>query len=736
MTPTFGNLEVRSTHCANGSSLASDQPACTCQRCGSSEEGKQCANAEELQQLRLVVENIKNMVVITDEQRNIQYVNIPFSRVSGWSLDEIKGRKAGGFLQGPKTDRGVAEQLKQALIRGEAIQDVELLNYNKQGKAYWVLLSIQPIHSATGEITHYVSTQVDITEKRATEDLLRASERRLAEAQLVARMGSYEYDIAQDALIWSAEVYRLLNIPQTRLALTLAEFAEHIHPADREKVLQTYRDACSRQGEYELEYRVSHTDEEVRWLRERGKYLAADDRMQHRLAGVLIDVTASRVNLDRLNYLASHDPLTGLANRDQLKRALDDAIDGAQRHGGVLPLILIDLDRFKLINDTLGHQVGDEVLIEISHRLRSCVRGSDVVARLGGDEFVVVFSAVRDAEFVSQMCRKILACLVEPVFTHGTELNISGSLGVSLYPQDASTADELLRNADAAMYQAKAQGRNTAHFFSPELSERSRYRFEQESLLRLALPRNELLLHFQPQINASNGGLVGFEALVRWQCGQRGLVPPNEFIPLAEETGLIGAIGHWVLEQACKQWSAWQPIWQSRHPERSLRISVNLSAHQLRDKDLAKNIADLMERYGMPVETLELELTESVAMHDPGASIQMMRKLREIGILLAVDDFGTGYSSLSYLKMLPIQRLKLDRSFVTDIEIDSDDKAICTATIALAHSLGLEVVAEGVETVKQHAFLLSLGCDLMQGYRFSRPVPAEDATQFVLAGRI
>lgn len=573
-------------------------PGCTCHDA-----------VAELQRFRLAVENANDMVVITDARRRIEYVNPAFRRITGWAMDEVRGRKPGTFLHGPKTDPSTVERLKKALNRGDTVRDVHLLNYNKQGGIYWVSLNILPVRDASNRLRHYVAVQRDITDQRAIEGELRTSS-------------------------------------------------------------------------------------------------------------------------DRLDYLTSHDQLTGLANRERFKSALADTMVSVQRLGGILPIILIDLDRFKLINDSLGHHVGDEVLIEMARRLQGCVRGSDVVARLGGDEFALLFGAVQETDFVDRMCRKIGARLAEPVVIQGTVLHTSGSLGVSLYPQDADSVDELLRNADTAMYQAKARGRNTVCFFSHELSTHSRARFERESLLRLALPRRELLLYFQPQILANNGQLVGFEALLRWNCAQLGLVPPDEFIPLAEDTGLIVDIGDWVLEQACRQWV----VWRMQHGA-ALRVSVNLSAHQLRDQGLVSRIAGLMAQHGVPHEVIELELTESVAMHDPTTSIQTMRGLREIGVSLAVDDFGTGYSSLSYLKTLPIQRLKLDRSFVKDIETDPDDKAICTATIALAHSLGLEVVAEGVETQEQHAFLLSRGCDLMQGYLFGRPLPVDEATHFIAAAR-
>lgn len=684
-----------------------------------------CAEAlNELQQFRLAVEHTNNMVVITDAQRRIEYVNPTFTRITGWSLEEVQGRVAGSFMRGPHTDRRTAEQLKRHLERGEAVQGVELLNYTKSGKAYWVSLSIQPVHDPEGLLTHYVSVQVDITAKRAIEDQLRASERRLAEAQLVARMGSFEYSIAADSLVWSAEVLRLLDWPALPNPMSLAQFAALVHPDDRDRVLHTYDRTHTQLGEYEIEYRITGPDAIVRWLRERGRLLPANEHAPQRLAGVVLDITDSRASLDRLDFLDHHDPLTGLANWRRLSQALHDGGLVAQRQNSTLPVIVVGLDRFKLINDSLGRHVGDEVLIEVGRRLQACVRSSDLVARPSGDEFVIAPGAVHDASFVDALCGKVLASLTEPLMVRGKELHIAACAGVTLAQSPAHAPEELMSQACAALQQAKKQGDRAVCHYSAELDQSRSDHFERESRLRSALQRNELRLYFQPQVDAVSSRLTGFEALLRWQCPQLGLVPPNDFIPLAEETGLILTIGNWVIEQACRQWAAWN----GRHPE-PLRISVNLSAKQLRDRHLVDRIAGVMAQYGVPPGVLELELTESVTMHDPAASIELMRRLRDIGVLLAIDDFGTGYSSLSYLKMLPIQRLKLDRSFVNGIETDPNDRSICSATIALAHTLGLEVVAEGVETYAQRDHLASQGCDLLQGYLFGRPMPPAEAAK-------
>ncbi|HIV72129.1 MAG TPA: EAL domain-containing protein [Candidatus Aquabacterium excrementipullorum] len=682
---------------------------------------------EQLQKFRLVVEHTGNMVVITDAQRRIEYVNPAYTLVTGWTLDEVRGCKPGRLLQGPRTKAETVRALSRALDQGEAVCDVELVNYTKQGDEYWVRLNIQPVRDAQGVLTHFVAIQADVTEQRRAREELMASERRLAEAQYLARMASFECDLVTHRLVWSRDSARVLALAPAALAGHFMEHVACLHPDDRDLLMDAYWAAASEGRSYEVEYRVPGEDGAVRWLRERGHCLPADELLPNRLSGLIQDITLTKAAQDRIEYLALHDTLTGLANREQLKQLLrQHMLGGPPGHGEQqLALLFMDLDRFKTINDSLGHHVGDEVLQALGARLREAVRASDVVCRLGGDEFVIVLVGVEDPQVVSRVAGKLLGRVAQPLMVQGRELHVTGSLGVSLFPQDGTTVEELMRHADAAMYQAKARGRNTVAWFSPEINALSGERFELESRLRLALQRGELQLHYQPQYLSDGSTLVGFEALLRWRTAEGRWVPPDTFIPLAEEAGLIDGIGAWVLAQACAQWRQWQDA-QGPYAE-PVRLAVNLSAHQLRRPGLVDRIAGLIAQYGLPPRVLELELTETVAMHDPAASIELMRQLRDLGVCLAVDDFGTGYSSLAYLKALPLDRLKLDRSFVKDIETDPDDRAICSATIVLAHSLGLEVVAEGVETAAQQAYLRGQGCDLMQGFLLGRPVPAEEA---------
>jgi diguanylate cyclase (GGDEF)-like protein/PAS domain S-box-containing protein len=437
------------------------------------------------------------------------------------------------------------------------------------------------------------------------------------------------------------------------------------------------------------------------------------------------DITERKAYEERISYLAHHDALTKLPNRFSLQDRLEQALATARRDHTRLAVLLIDLDNFKTINDTLGHNIGDGILVEVARRLRESVRDSDIVARLGGDEFVVALTESGSGA-VPVLAAKLLHALARPYVIDGYDLNSTPSIGISVYPEDGDSAESLIKSSDVAMYHAKSNGRNNFQFFTPAMNVAATERLNIENSLRLGLERHQFLLHYQPQVDVTSGQVVGVEALVRWQHPQFGMVVPDRFIPIAEETGLILPLGAWVLEAAVEQLAAWES-----QGLRGLRMAINLSARQLRDNGLLPVIEAVLGRYGVRAEQIELEITESAAMENAERTAAILLQLRAMGVGLAIDDFGTGYSSLSYLKRLPVGTLKIDRSFVMDIERDENDAAICTATISLAHSLGLSVVAEGVETAAQLEYLKKLGCDLAQGYYFSKPMPAEECTAFI-----
>ncbi|MGE0386009.1 MAG: putative bifunctional diguanylate cyclase/phosphodiesterase [Gammaproteobacteria bacterium] len=423
----------------------------------------------------------------------------------------------------------------------------------------------------------------------------------------------------------------------------------------------------------------------------------------------------------RLAMLAHFDSLTGLANRSSFRTRLESAIDRARRDGKSIAVLFMDLDRFKAVNDTLGHRCGDELLIAVANRLRGCVRESDTIARLGGDEFTIMIEEVRSVEAVAVVAQKILQSMGQPFVIQGHTLFVTPSIGITIFPDDDDGVDGLLKNADTAMYKAKELGRNNFQYYRADMNSRSVERFELEHKLRLAIENRQFVLHYQPKIDVNTNRVVGVEALIRWDPGDGKLIPPGKFIPIAEETGLIVPIGEWALREAAAQLRRWR-----ENGFAGLTMAVNLSARQFRQVDLASIIDSVIEDEGLDPATLEFEITESLLMENTQSSSATLAALKAKGVRISVDDFGTGYSSLSYLKRFPIDTLKIDQSFVRDITTDADDATIASAIIGLAHNLRLKVVAEGVETDSQLAFLREKGCDQAQGYLFSRPVPAQD----------
>ena len=423
----------------------------------------------------------------------------------------------------------------------------------------------------------------------------------------------------------------------------------------------------------------------------------------------------------RIQQLAHYDALTGLPNRVMFGQALEQALHRAQRHDQPLALLFVDVDRFKNINDALGHDAGDQLLREVAHRLRYCLRASDLVARFGGDEFIAVLEELPHGGYAGSVAAKLLQVLAEPMRIHGQEFHVTASIGIATFPQDARDAITLQKHADIAMFRAKAQGRNGYCFYAPQGGAHSLERLTMEAQLKRALERDELALHYQPKQDIATGGITGMEALLRWQHPELGLVLPARFIPLAEETGLIVPIGEWVLRTACAQAAA---LPRNVRGE-VLRVAVNLSARQFADDSLLGLVARVTEETGLASAALELEITETLVMQSPERSARLLAALREQGVKVAMDDFGTGYSSLAYLKRFPLDSIKIDRSFIQGVPGDGDGETITRAVIAMAHSLRLRAIAEGVETAQQLEFLRSQGCDEIQGYFFSRPLPYE-----------
>jgi diguanylate cyclase (GGDEF)-like protein/PAS domain S-box-containing protein len=469
-----------------------------------------------------------------------------------------------------------------------------------------------------------------------------------------------------------------------------------------------------------LEYRALDDNGDERWFCVSGEPTFDDSGAFSGYRGTGSDITARKLTEQRVHHVAQHDVLTGLPNRSLLQDRLGQAVAWANRSGRAVWVMLIDLDRFKYVNDSMGHKAGDVLLMTVAARLRTALRDTDTVARMSGDEFVVILS--EDSEpLTPAIVQRVMDSVAQPILLGGREFFVTCSVGVAAYPSEGTSADSLIEHADIAMYRAKKLGRNNFQFYTPAMNEESLERVRIESGLRNALERNEFVLHYQPQVDLKSGRIVGMEALIRWQHPELGMVAPGRFVGVAEDTGLIVPIGAWVMRTACAQNKAWQDAGLGR-----LRVAVNLSARQFGAADLLPGIEAALHDTGLEPSCLELELTESLFMGDITPAVELLHRMKALGVNLSIDDFGTGYSSFSYLSRFPIDVLKIDRSFVADITHDANDAAIVDSIIALAHNLRLSVIAEGVETAEQLDYLRLQGCDEMQGYYFSRPLPADE----------
>jgi len=471
----------------------------------------------------------------------------------------------------------------------------------------------------------------------------------------------------------------------------------------------------------DLEYALIDEQGEVRWFCVNGEPVFDESGIFRGYRGTGTDITARKISEQRIHHIAQHDVLTGLPNRSLLQDRLGQAIAYSTRSGHPVWVMLIDLDRFKFVNDSMGHKAGDVLLMTVAARLRSALRDTDTVARLSGDEFVVILTEHHDEHLSADIVQRLMDSVARPVMLGSTEFFVTCSIGVAVYPTDGAPADSLIEHADIAMYRAKKLGRNNFQFYTPAMNEEALERVRIEGALRNALERNEFILHYQPQVDLASGKIVGMEALIRWQHPELGMVAPNRFIGVAEETGLIVPIGAWVMRTACAQNKAWQDAGLGR-----LRVAVNLSARQFGAANLQDEIKTVLDDTALAPDCLEIELTESLFMSDVGLAVELLHSLKALGVNLSIDDFGTGYSSLSYLSRFPIDVLKIDRSFVADITRDANDAAIVASIVALAHNLKLSVIAEGVETEEQLDYLRRHGCDEVQGYYFSRPLPPQE----------
>ena len=713
--------------------------------------GRQPLSEADLRLLKSVVVNANDAVLIAESKAGdnlggkIVYVNEAFSRMTGYSPEEAVGRTP-RILLGPQTDRDQLNQVRQSLSNWEAVR-VELINYRKDGSAYWVDVNFVPITEETGDFTHWVAVQRETTHRKQAEDLERDRNRVL---ELVARNEPLEAVLG--ALAQMVE----RQCPDLRCSVLLlregqlAPVAGAKLPVEALRALQQLEASAPEGTSPRNRYRELLLGPHLgaNWslpvLSGSGVVLGAfsvfcgvtrkpaEEELEligkaSRLAAIAIE---QKQLTDKLAHQAQHDALTGLPNRTLFEERLHQSLGQGHAQGWHVAVLFIDLDRFKQINDTLGHTVGDALLQQVARKLEACLRRTDTLARMGGDEFTVLLTELRDQRYALKVAEKLLDSLREPFHVSGYELFVTASIGISTYPRDGRDAATLQRNADSAMYRAKSLGRNNFQTFLPEISAMALESLEIENALRKALENDEFQLRYQQQVNL-DGGLAGLEALLVWNHPKLGVIPPAQFIPVAEESGLIIPIGGWALRGACRQRAEWQCLGRT-----AVKVAVNVSAVQFTRKGFVEAVAEVLRETGLDPALLELELTESVVMRDVQESARQMDRLRSLGVSLAIDDFGTGYSSLSYLRMLPLDTLKIDRSFLREVDSDPNTMPLVRAIVALAHSLRLCVVAEGVESQHQLEALRSVGCDRVQGYLIGEPVSADAATQLFRQSRL
>ena len=665
--------------------------------------------------LSSIVDNMPNMLFVKDA-RDLRFVrfNKAGEALTGYNHAELIGRNDHDVFPKAQADLSVASD-RAALRHPDQVRTEEERLTRRDGDTRIMRTKKLPILDGDGRPRYLLGISEDITERKRDEEGLRIA------------ASAFE-NMAEGVVVLDA-ARRIVSVNKAFVAIT-GYAAEEVLGTDSALL----RSGAHGESFYDALWRaIGETGgwqgEMVRRRRSGALFPAfcSISAVRDESGGiknyvcVFHDISSSKEYEERLEFLAHHDALTRLPNRVRFRESFKQALARSRRTRKAVAVLFIDLDHFKTINDSLGHHAGDRLLQEVAARLGECVRESDVVARFGGDEFAVLIDELDASQDVAKVAASILSALGRPFEIDAHQVASSGSIGISCYPDDGGDDETLLKNADTAMYRAKSEGRNAYRFFSPEMNARALEALVMTNELRLAVQRGEFVLHFQPRHNLRSGAITGLEALVRWRHPQRGLIAPGQFIPLAEETGLIAPLGEWVLRAACEQLASWRA---GGLPD--LRMAVNLSPRQFAQADLTGRIGAILSEFGLDGAGLELEITEGVVMQDPEKSVRMLRELKAMGIAIAIDDFGTGFSSMGYLKRFPLDQLKIDRTFVREIDVNPADVAIVKAIVALARGLGLAVVAEGVENRAQRDALRRCGCDEAQGFFYGKPCPAQE----------
>ena len=685
---------------------------------------------EDTRTLRTLLANLDGMVYRCrdDAQWTMEYVSQGCTTLTGYQPEELllNSRVSYESLIDPQ-DREHVRRVVTDALRQQQRFELEYRLVRADGVVRWVCERGAGRFALDGRLLAIEGIIQDIHDSKQAYQALREAERRYHSLFDNAIEGIFrttpegQYSDANPAL---ARIYGFDSSKELMQSLRDIRSQLYVDAGRREEFMSIVKARGSIGG---FESQVYRKNGDVIWISENARAVTDERGTLLYYEGTVEDITERKLYEAHIEQQANYDILTGLANRSLLHDRLHQAILQSASHGTRLAVVFVDLDRFKYINDSLGHHVGDELLRVMAKRFQSCVRDCDTVARLGGDEFVLVMNSLTEADSVAPMVERMLGLIAQPWVTPNGVFDVTCSMGVALYPDDGTDTQTLLKHADSAMYRAKERGRNNFQFFTAELNAMMSERLELESGLRRALEREQFCLYYQARIDLKSGAIIGAEALLRWRVNEQELMLPARFIPVAEETGLIVPIGVWALNAACAQNSRWLQMGLPK-----LVVSVNVSARQFQRDNFPQLVQAALQATGLPATSLEIEVTESSVMHNAEHLIEMLRAIKAMGVKIAVDDFGTGYSSLSYLKRFPVDRLKIDRSFVQDITIDRDSEAIVRTIIALAHNLGLKVVAEGVDKKEQINYLRNNKCDELQGYYYGHPMPAEQFEQLVL----
>ncbi len=671
----------------------------------------------------VMAQSVEAIYLFDAETKRILESNAAFRRLMGYAEEELLDMRIYDFIAHDKEniDRHVRRSLeKKRRHIGER-------RYRRKDGSVIVVDTSASVISYGGR-TALCAVSRDVTERKEAEERLRTSEERLAEAQRLAHLGSWEWDIKTDEISWSDEVYRIYGLVPQSVVPSFGRFMEVVHPDDRGRVKETIDNALHGNGPYDVEHRVVRPDGEVRVVHRRAEVVRGEGGEPLKMIGTAHDITERKILEERLEHRAFYDPLTGLPNRYLFTDRLGQALRRTERRAGsTVAMLFMDLDGFKAINDSLGHEMGDQLLIAVAERLESCLRSEDTLARFGGDEFVVLLEGIEVPNRAVQVAERITAGFRAPIAVDGRDLYVKASIGISLRDARTKSPEDLLRSADTAMYRAKDEGIDYK-MFDEAMHARAVNRLELENDLRRAIEREEFIVHYQPIVNLQTGELWGLEALVRWDHPERGLLDPDEFVPVAEESGLVVPMGELVLEEACRRAVEWQREFPRTPP---LAMSVNLSGRQLRRPDLHEVIGRALKESGLSASSLGLDITETVYISALDANAAALDRLKALGIRISLDDFGTGYSSVSYLKRLPANILKIDKTFTRGLGVEVEDTAIMQSIVDLAHILGMEVVAEGVEVEEQETLLKEMGCDMAQGFHFAKPLPPDEVVGFL-----